>query len=158
HRPPAEVGRRAPQAADRLGAVALERSLRPERAGVWVDVVAAGGRVGGAPGRAPKPAGADQALVDEGGEGCARHTRDELPEQGVGEVGVMPALARRQYELGVAEAFDHLRAAREPERLPDLARRLPLEARAVGQQPADGQVAEPRLRQVPLEWVVERDV
>jgi len=70
----------------------------------------------------------------------------------------MPALARRQYELGVAEAFDHLRAAREPERLPDLARRLPLEARAVGQQPADGQVAEPRLRQVPLEWVVERDV
>src|SRR4029078_189566 len=47
---------------------------------------------------------------------------------------------------------------RVPPRVPAVAGRLRLEARAVGPQPADGQVAEPRLRQVPLEWVVERDV
>ena len=109
----------------------------PERPGERLDVVAERGRARGLPGRPREPERADQPLVDEVGERRARQ-RARRPRRAARRRGSSSASARRpEHELGLREAVDQLGAARELERLPDLAGRLALEAGAVREQPAD---------------------
>jgi hypothetical protein len=68
--------------------------------------------------------------------------RDHLAEQDEREIGVMPALARRQHLLGLLERRKEVCGRfGELERLPDVARDLALQPRAVGKHAAEGEFA-----------------
>ena len=75
----------------------------------------------------------------------AADTHHDLAEQREDEIRVVPLLARPKDELGVLEAGDQLLARRRLHRLPDLARRLALDAGEMARAPC-GSSARPAPR------------
>ena len=96
-----------------------------------------------------------EALADVVVERPAGDPRDDVAEQRVGEVRVVPGGGGRQDLLGLREPLQQLLLAGELERLPDLARRLALKAGRVRQHPPQRRRPVRGLGEVLRERVVE---
>ena len=146
--PAAEVADRAVEA--RLAALAaeVEHGLTANGVRVRFDEVRHRGGIGRPPRRVLEPERHVEALADVVVERHPREPRDDVAEQRVGEVRVVPGGRRRQHLLGLGQALEQLGLAREVQRLPDLAGRLALEPRRVRQHSPDRRRAVRRLGQV----------
>jgi hypothetical protein len=107
----------------------LDRDPVAER----IDEVPGRARPGRIEAGAPKPEGVEHTAAQGVLVAGLAPPRDDLAEQAEGEVGVMPRLARPQHALGVLQPADQLLAGGRPQRLPDLAGGLALQAAQVRQ-------------------------
>ena len=155
-RPAAEILGGAPELGGGGDRAALDHRLAARHVRVRVDEVPGRRRLLGRPRRPgharPGPERSGEVLL----RGLTADPSDDLAQERVREVRVVPVRAGRERLLGLGEARQKLLAGRHLQRLPDIPRHLALEAREVREQPADRQPVLGAV-EMPVEPVVERE-
>ena len=155
--PPREVAGRRPELAERAGAAEIGLGLELDGVAVGLDEVAARGRVDGFRRRAGEPERIEDVRLQRVLPGAAVRAGDDLAEQREREVGVVPPRARVEHLLRVGGPGEQLLARGRLHRLPDLARRLALEARRVRQHAPERRPVG-ALGEVRRQRIVEREL